>query len=150
LPGRGLRGKHAQAIPADHDQVSLAHQGHREAPGRPAFRVDKNAAVHLLVLHVDPLAVQPDLGAVVGRAVKIFGKRPVHVGGNHGTVIGRSRRGPVIVNDVKDFVQIGRSGRPDFDARVTRIGLALADANILERIRAAVGEDLVQHLGQQE
>ena len=78
--GRRLGREDAQPLPADDDPVALAHVGHRHAAGRLAFGIEEDAAVHLLVLDLDPFAVEPDLGAVVGGAVEALGKGAVHVG----------------------------------------------------------------------
>ena len=79
LPCRHLRREDAQSLPADHDGVALAHIGHRHARAARAFGIDQDAAVHLLIFDLDPLAVQANLCPVVRGAVEAFGKRPVHV-----------------------------------------------------------------------
>ena len=80
LPGLGVGREDAQPLPADDDAVADAHVGHRQAAGGAALRIDEDAAVHFLIFHLDPLAVEANLGAVVGRAVKALREGAVHVG----------------------------------------------------------------------
>ena len=65
--------------------------------------IDHDAAIHFLVGNSNPLAVEPDLGALVGRAVKPFGKRPRDVGVFQPGVVERSRHGAMIGDLGQDF-----------------------------------------------
>ena len=94
------------------------HVGHRHAPRRAAGRVDGDAAVHLLVGDVDPVAAEPDLGPLVGRAVEVLGEGPGDVGRHDPGVLGMDRRGAVLDQVAEDRVELGavvgadrRSGR---------------------------------------
>ena len=128
----------------------MRHVGHRHAAGGRPFRVDEDAAVHLLVLDLDPLAAETHLRAVVGRAVEVLGKRPVHVGGHDVAIVRGDRGGTVVVDLAEDLLQHFGGRRPHLDAGEAGIGLALADADVLEDVRPAVRQDLVQHLGQEQ
>ena len=59
------------------------------AAGGRLLRIDEDAAVHLLIFDLDPLAAEADLRAEVGRAVEALGKGAVHVGGDDGAVLRR-------------------------------------------------------------
>ena len=75
------RGEDAQALPADDDRDRPCA---RRVIGRQravvSSDVDQDAAIHLLILDLDPVAAEADLRAVVGGAVEALGKGPVHVG----------------------------------------------------------------------
>ncbi len=148
LPRRGLRGKHAQPGATRDDAVAGAHVGHGNAARRRALGINEDAAVHLLIFHVDPFAAQAHLRAVIRGAVKVFGERAVHVGGHDLAVADGQRGGPVIVDGVEDFTQLVAAVGAHFDAGVAGIALPLADADVLDDVGAAVREDLVEHLGQ--
>src|SRR5262249_43524091 len=130
--------------------VADADVGHGQAAGGAAVGVDQDAAVHLLVLDLDPLAVQADLGAVVGGAVKALRKGAVHVGGDGDAVAGADRHGAVVVDGVEDLAQgVGRGGA-HLKLGVAVVGLPLADVDVLDDVGAAVRQDLVEDLGQEE
>ena len=151
VPRRRLGREDAQPLPADDDAVALAHVGHGQAAGGVALRIDEDAAVHLLVFHVDPVAAEADLGAVVGRAVEALGEGAVHVGR-------RRSRSPAATTGTAPWSwmasRISRSVSArvgaDLDAGVAGVVLPLADADVLDDVGAAAGEDLVQHLGQEQ
>jgi hypothetical protein len=60
------------------------------------------------------------------------------------------RDGAVVVDGVEDLVQPLRRVGPHLDPGEAAISLAAADADVLDDVVAAVGEDLVEHLGQDE
>ena len=144
-----LGGQHAQAPPAHDDQVALGDVGHGNAAGRP-LRIDEDAAVHFLVLDVDPFALKADLRAVVRGRVEPLGKGAVDVRGHGDAVLLRDGDGPVVVDAVEHFPQDGGTGSVDLDAGIAGVGLALADADILDLVSRSMRQDLVEHLGQQQ
>ena len=69
--------------------------------------IDEDAAVHLLIFHVDPFAVEADLRAVVGGAVEALGKGAVHVGRRRSTQsLTADGHGAVVVDGVEDFAEL--------------------------------------------
>ena len=68
----------------------------------PRFHHD--AAIHLLVGDFDPVPVEPNFRALVRRAVKPFGKRAVHVGGDQPAVLLRRRHRAMVGNLRQDSV----------------------------------------------
>ena len=98
-------------------RIALADVGHRHAARRLPSRVEEDAAVHLLVLDVDPFAVEPDLGAVVGGAVEALGEGAVHVGRLDGAQSFASiGDGAVVVDGVQDVFEPSAGRGPDLDA----------------------------------
>ena len=63
---------------------------------------------------------------------------------------GDDRHGAVIVDGVEDVVELLGRGGADLDAGVARIGLALAELDLLDGVGAAARQDLVEHLGQEQ
>ena len=94
--------------------------------------------------------MQPHLGPVIGGAVELLRKGPIHVGRLGDAIAGRHLRGPVIVDRIQDLLQVIRVARPNLDTHVTGVLLALADLDFLQRVVAAVRQDFVEHLGQQQ
>src|SRR5438067_1064816 len=76
--------------------------------------IDEDAAVHLLVLDFDPVAAEPDLCAIVGRAVEVFGKSAVHVGRHSDAIVRADRHGPVVVDGIEDFLEDRSARGPHF------------------------------------
>ncbi len=150
LPGGGRIGEDTQALPADDDAVALASVDHRQAAGGGALRVEDNAAVLLLVLHVHPVAAEPDLRAQVRGGVEVLGKGPIQIGGNGDAIVGGGGRGTVVVDGGEDVAQDGGAGRVDLDAGPAGIAGPPADVDVLERVGAAACQNLVEHLGQQQ
>ncbi len=115
-----------------------------------AFRIDEDSAVHFLVFDVDPLAADAHLSSVVGGAVELLGEGAVHVGLHGAAVGGGGRNGPMVVDAVEQFAQDFGAAGPDLDSGVAGVGLALADADVLDDVGAALGDDLVEDLGKKE
>ena len=80
LAGGAVGREDAQPLPADDDRSPLRTSVIGMQRAGVALGIDEDAAVHLLVVHVDPVAVQADLGAVVGGAVEALGEGAVDVG----------------------------------------------------------------------
>ena len=150
MAGGGLARQHAQPFAAHGDQIALAHLDHRQAAGRGPFGIHQNSAIHFLILDLDPLAVQVHLRAVIRRAVKALREGAVHVGANDSAVAGGDRHRAMIVDRVEDFLQALRGGGADLDAREAGVALPLTDLDLLDRVRAAARQDLVQDLGQEQ
>ena len=96
LPGRRLGGEDAQPLRGRRrSAVALADVGHRHAARRasPSGR-RSDAAVHLLVVDVDPLAAEADLGALVGGAVEALGEGAGHVGRHDVRVLASTATAP--------------------------------------------------------
>ena len=159
---------HAHAGVADHDRHAARtsiigmqrERGARSGSREPILgysllllaprSFDHNSAIHLLVGNFDPMAVQPDFGALVGRAVKAFGERAVHVGRDEPAIL-LGRRHRAVVGDLgQNSLHQLRRGGADFDHRVARIVAGLADRDLGDAKLAAAGRDRVQHLGQDE
>ena len=115
-----------------------------------AVGVDDDAAVHLLVLHVDPLAAEPDLGPLVGRAVEAFGEGPGDVGRHDPRVLGVDGRGAVLDQVAEDRVELAGGGRPDGDPGVARVDPPRADPALADLERPPHLEDPVEDLRQQQ
>ena len=144
-------GKTRMPVPADDDAVAGLHRGHRHAAGRAALGVDHDAAVHLLVLDVDPLAAEPDLGAEVGGAVEALGERAVHVGrrrcGSRPASTGTAPCGWISARIASSCsARVGAH----LDAGVAGVVLPLAELQRLDVVPAAARQDLVEHLRQQQ
>ena len=77
----------------------------------PAAGSTSDAAVHLLVVDVDPAAVDADLGRLVGRAVELLGERAGDIGRDDPGVLGMDRRGAVLDQVAQDRVE-RRRGSP--------------------------------------
>ncbi len=63
---------------------------------------------------------------------------------------GGDRGGTVVVDLAEDLLQHFGGRRAHFDPGEAGIGLALADADVLEDVGAAARQDLVEHLGQEQ
>ena len=116
-PGRRgpRRGRRRSACPT-------VDVGHRHAPGRPGRRVDDDAAVHLLVVHVDPAAAEPDLGALVGRAVEVLGEGPGDVGRRRCCASsGWTGEAPCSTRSPRIASSVSASVGPDRDPGVARV-----------------------------
>ena len=145
------RGEDAQTVPADHDR------DRRRAPRSSAYiapaaalRIDEDAAVHFLIFHLHPFAVEPNLGAVVGRAIKTLWESAFDVGRSDYAIRRLDGDGAVVVDGVEDFAEFLGRRSADFDASVAGVVLALTDANVLDGEGAAAREDFVENLGQQQ
>ena len=96
------------------------------------------------------MPAEADLRAEVGRAVEAIGKGPIEIG-RHGDAVGHvDRDRAVIVDDAENFVKALFGRCMHFDLGVARVGAALADFDVLDDVGAAVREDHVQHLWQQQ
>ena len=147
---RPLDGKHAHPRVADHDGHAKRHMDHRHAAGHSRRRIECDAAVHLLVLHVDPAALEANLRALVGRAIEGVRKGTRDVGGNRARIFGVNRRGTMLDQVADDRVdRLGAVG-PDADPRVARVGSANADLALVDLEAAAHLQDAIEDLGQQE
>src|SRR5205823_15007786 len=93
---------------------------------------------------------EADLSAIIGGAVKVFGKGAVHVRGHDGAVLSKGRHSAVVVDDVEDFLQDWLSRSANFNADIGRIGLVLADADVLQIKAPAVRQNFIEHFGQDE
>ena len=142
--------QHAHPRMADHDRHADRHVAHRNAARLAAGAVDDDPAVHLLVVDVDPAAAETDLGRLVGRAVKPFGKRTGDVGRDHRGVFGMNRRGAVLDQIAQDGLEHFLIVGPDRDPRIARIGAAHADLALADLERAAHQQDAIQDLGQEQ
>jgi hypothetical protein len=114
------------------------------------FRVNDDAAVHLLVLDVDPLAVKPELRAEVGRAVEAVGERAVEVRGHSDAIGGVGRNRAVRVDLVQDAFELLRGVGPHLDAREAGTVLALAEPQRLDVVAPAARKNGVEHFGEQQ
>ena len=105
---RSLNGQHAHAFMPDDDGHCQLDVGHGNAPRGRLLEINHDAAIHLLVGHLDPAAADPDLGGLIGGAVKPFGKCSRHVGrGDVG--VGRvHRRGAMLDQVAQNGVQFRR------------------------------------------
>ena len=118
---------------------------------RSLARIDDDAAIHFLVGDFDPIAAEADLGPLVGRAVKAFGKRAVHVGGDEAAVLlGRRARRRGRRSGPESAAARSSRRCADFDHGIARIVAGLADRDLRDAKRAAAGRDRVEHLGQDQ
>jgi hypothetical protein len=113
-------------------------------------RVNHNAAVHLLIVDRRPVAVQANLGSLIGRAVKPFGKRPVDVRLDQSGVASVDGNGAVIGNLRDDRLQGAVAGGANLDAGKAGVGAVVPDDDVLDLELAARGRDAVEHLGQDQ
>jgi hypothetical protein len=56
----------------------------------------------------------------------------------------------MVVDDAEDLVQPVAVGCPHLEPGDTGVRAALADADVLDDVGAAAGQNLIEHLGQQE
>jgi hypothetical protein len=138
------------AAVAHHDRHAVYDFGHWDAPGRRTCRIDHYSAIHFLVGDFDPMAVQPDFGSLVGRAVKTFGKRAVHVGVGEAAVLFRGWDSSMIGDLGEDMSHPLSVGGANFNDCIARVMSGLADRDVRDAELAAVGGDRVEHLGQNE
>ena len=114
-------GIHAHARVADDPLRTDFDVRHRDAASLRHVGLDHHAAVHLLVGHLDPLASEANLGALVGRAVEALGKGAVHVGRHELAILLRGGDGAVVANLGQDLIEQLRSRCADLDHGETRI-----------------------------
>src|SRR6185437_15088268 len=145
-----LRREDAQTLATDDEMIAETHLRHGNAASGRALGIDEDAAVHLLILHVNPFAAKPYLCAVIGGAVEVLGEGAIHIGGHGLTIANGDGRGPVIMDGVEDFAEFFAAVGADFDARMAGVGLPLADTNVLDDVGTAVHEDFIEYLGQQQ
>ena len=122
---------------ADDDLLAPLDVGQGHRPGAARGRIHRDAAIHLGPLDLHPLAGQAHRGFQIGRRVETFGENAV--GG---------RRRQVDLFDVlgqgadalraiqQELQQVAGRGR-DLDARIGRLVLAAADADVLDLELAA-------------
>ena len=135
---------------ADDDRQPDRHMDHRHAPGASGLGVESDAAVHLLVLDVDPAAVDSDLRLLVGGAVEVLRESRGDVSRHSPRVLGVDRRGAVLDEVADDRVEgLGRVG-VDADPRVAGVGPLDADRALVDLERPPHLEDAVKDLRQQE
>ncbi len=146
---RALFGKDAHSGPSHDDRIAHGDLVHRQTP-RSVRRVDHDAAIHLLVLHRNPLASQPNFGPLVRGAVEPFGKGLDDVGRDELAVRSHYRRGTVVGNLGQNSFQVRRVAGPNLDQRVARIGPGLADRDFLDAEGAAARGDAVEDLRQDQ
>lgn len=143
-------GEDADAGVADDDFVAQFRVEHRDATGDACGFIDDDAAVHFLQVDGDPFAPQADLGALVRRAVEVFGKRAGDVDCFCRAVVFVDADGAVVGDLGEDFFEPLAGGGGDFDEGAAGIGTGLADEDIFEAEGAAFGHNLVEDFGQQQ
>src|SRR5205823_2418644 len=74
----------------------------------------------------------------------------VHVRGHHDAVTVGDGNGAVVVDVVEQLAKGVGGGGADLDPGVTGVVLPLTDADVLDDVGAASGEDLVEYLGQDQ
>src|SRR5579875_21097 len=148
--GHRLGREDTQSLSAHDDAVTDPHFRHRNAAGGGPFRIDEDAAVHLLIFHIDPFTFEAYLRAEASGAVKSFGESAVHISGNGLTIADGDRCSSMIVDSIEDFTQLVAAIGADLNAGVAGIGLPLTDANVLDDIGAAVCKDFIQYFGQNQ
>ena len=137
VPGLLLGWKDAQPLTAHRDAITAAHQRHRQACGRFPFHVDHNAAVHLLIVHVDPLAIETNLRAVACGAVESVRECTADVRDRNLTILGRERHGAVIVDGLHNLSELLFRIGSNLNVRMALVGLTLADADVRDNVVAA-------------
>ena len=116
----------------------------------PPAAIDRDPAVHLLVLHVDPTAMESHLGLLIGCAVEVLGKGPGDVGRHGPRVFRVDRRGAVLDQVSQDRVDRFGRVRPDRDPGVARIRPADPDLAFVDLERPPHLKDPIEDLGEQE
>ncbi len=140
----------ADAGVADDDFVAEFGVEHRDAAGGAGCFVDHDAAVHFLRVDGNPLALQADFRSLVRGAVEVFGERAADVDGFDRAVVFVDADGAVVGDLGEDFVELLASGGGDFDEGAAGVGAGLADEDVFEFKRAALGHDLVEDFGQEQ
>lgn len=135
---------------ADHDRHAERDADHRHASGHSGRGVQRDAAVHLLVLDVDPTTLEADLGALVGRAVEGIGEGAGDVGRDGSGVLGMHRRSAMLDQVSEDRVDRFGAIGPDPDPGIARVGSADSDLALVDLEAASHLENAVEDLGQQE
>lgn len=147
LPSFGMN---SHAGMADDKLLAELHIRHRPAAGGTRFRVDDNAAVHLLQPDLDPAAANSDFSSLVGRAVEAVREGPGDVGSDETRVLAVRRSRAVIGNVRQDLLQAFRCWSMDRDQGKACVALGLADSDLLNAERTTPGRDVIEHLRQEK
>jgi hypothetical protein len=122
------------------------HVADRDGAG--ALTVDDDAAVHLRVLDRDPVTSEPDHGLEVGRRVEVVGEDAVGLGGPEQDLAGIGRVDAVRLqphHEAREVVLLlGAHGEDG----VRLVDRRLADGEAVDRVVAAVLEDVVEDPGE--
>ena len=141
--------EYANAGVSAHHLHAAPHLGHGNAPGRLAL-FDNDPAVHLLFQHVVPSALNADLRALVGRAVKPIRQGTVYVCCHQMTIFLRRGDGSMVGDQSKDLVQFLTRLRADLEQRIAGVMPALANRDVLDRKGTARLRDAIQNLRQNQ
>ena len=136
----------------DHDQVAFFHPVHGNGFRTAALRVYPDGAVHLGMLHLDPLFVEANQSREIRRGVKMVGKNSV--GGcrlkSNGFRFCLERQGAVLFDFSQDFFEQFLSGRVDLNPRRATVGTAMADVNIEDLKLGAEIDNEIEDLGKDQ
>ena len=106
---RALGRQDADAFVADDDELSLADRGGGDHARLGSGGVDDDDQIHLGVLHLDPAAVEADLGGQVGGGVEIGRQDAVGGRGLVGYVVARGQDGAEGLQGEEDGLPARRS-----------------------------------------
>ena len=132
------------------NEVPGDHLAHWHATSRLASHVDRDAAVHLLQFHFDPMPIQADFRSLIGRTVKALGKSTGQVGPDQLAVLLRGGHGAVVADLGKNRGQLLGGVGLHLDQGKAGVVPRLADRDLLHPEVAPRRRDQIEHLGQDQ
>jgi len=114
---RPLRRLHTNPAMTHDDEVALPNLCHRHHPRCALLRRDHDDEIHLGVLHLDPLAAQPNFRRHVRRGVEIVGQRAIARRRLGTRVSTRRQYGAVLLQRAQDAVELRVALGDDFQPR---------------------------------
>ena len=147
---RALHRNHANALMTDHNLVTFTDVEKLDCPGSAFFSVNCNCAVHHGRLNFDLFAIASNERLLVGCHVEIARKNAVRRGLGQLRILAFGNLRPVLSQAQDQLVERFACFGRDFDSREALIRPFFADLDLANlKIRAA-GQDLIQHLWQNE